>query len=263
MPGRAHASRARASTLLRRDGLVVIRAVRHAELGVEQAQVVRDLGHRRDGRLRARARWCAARARSTAGRPSTASTSGRGMVGRNWRAYGVSVSRKRRWPSAKTTSNASVLLPEPLGPVTTVSAPWGIATRHVVEVVLAGARDGERGLRWNVLRAARVWRGVVRRAARAAPAPCACRSRAPPPACRAATTRPPSAPAPGPRSMTKSAARDARRGRDRRRARCRPPRRSRRGRRARARPRRRGAPRSARRGRAAARRARRRARARA
>ena len=58
----------------------------------------------------------------------TRSTSGRGSVGRNCRAYGVSVSMKRRWPSAKTTSKASELLPEPLGPVTTQSLPCG--TRH-------------------------------------------------------------------------------------------------------------------------------------
>ena len=62
------------------------------------------------------------------GTPVTLSTSGRGIVGKNCRAYGVSVSRKRRCPSAKTTSNASVLLPEPLGPVTTVSLPCGILT---------------------------------------------------------------------------------------------------------------------------------------
>ena len=62
------------------------------------------------------------------GTPVTRSTSGRGMVGKNWRAYGVSVSRKRRCPSANTTSNASELLPEPLGPVTTVSLPCGIST---------------------------------------------------------------------------------------------------------------------------------------
>ena len=60
------------------------------------------------------------------GTPVTRSTSGRGSVGRNCRAYGVSVSMKRRCPSAKTTSNASELLPEPLGPVTTHSFPCGI-----------------------------------------------------------------------------------------------------------------------------------------
>src|ERR1044071_7141635 len=37
-------------------------------------------------------------------------------------------SRKRRCPSAKTMSNASVLLPEPLTPVTTTNCPRGIST---------------------------------------------------------------------------------------------------------------------------------------
>src|SRR5436309_1378368 len=37
-------------------------------------------------------------------------------------------SRKRRWPSAKTMSNASVLLPEPETPVTTTNFPRGIST---------------------------------------------------------------------------------------------------------------------------------------
>ena len=47
---------------------------------------------------------------------------------------------KRRCPSAKTTSNASEDLPEPLGPVTTQSLPCGIDARHVLQVVLARVR---------------------------------------------------------------------------------------------------------------------------
>jgi len=45
-----------------------------------------------------------------------------------WRAYGDRVSRYRRCPSANRTSNARVLFPLPLGPVTTTSWSRGMCT---------------------------------------------------------------------------------------------------------------------------------------
>ena len=61
------------------------------------------------------------------GRPRMRSTSGRAICSTNCRAYALIASRNRRCPSAKTISNASVLLPEPLTPVTTTNFPRGMA----------------------------------------------------------------------------------------------------------------------------------------
>ncbi len=46
---------------------------------------------------------------------------------------------KRRWPSAKMMSKASVDLPDPDTPVTTENWWWGIVRREVLQVVFAGA----------------------------------------------------------------------------------------------------------------------------
>ena len=59
-----------ASALHRRDERVALGAVQLADLRVEQAQVVGDLGHRGDGASSRRRATSAARARSTAGRRS-------------------------------------------------------------------------------------------------------------------------------------------------------------------------------------------------
>src|SRR5258708_5493688 len=60
--------------------------------------------------------------------PEISSTSGFSMRSRNCRAYAESDSTYRRCPSAYTVSNASEDFPDPLTPVTTVSALCGIST---------------------------------------------------------------------------------------------------------------------------------------
>jgi hypothetical protein len=71
---------------LHADRLVAGRAMLHAELREEQAEVVRDLGDGRDGRVAApRERRCSIA--TVGGRPCSRSTSGFAMMGRNWRAY--------------------------------------------------------------------------------------------------------------------------------------------------------------------------------
>ena len=62
------------------------------------------------------------------GTPSSRSTSGRASGRMNWRTYVDRQSRNRRWPSANSTSNASVDLPEPETPVTATSASRGMST---------------------------------------------------------------------------------------------------------------------------------------
>ena len=87
---------------LRRDLAVAVRAVRHADVGEEQAQVVVDLGDRADGRSRvgrrsssARSRWPATGRRSDR-RP--ASPSARGTAGRRPTATRRSAAAlRRRW----------------------------------------------------------------------------------------------------------------------------------------------------------------------
>ncbi|MGC4079416.1 MAG: hypothetical protein QM702_20725 [Rubrivivax sp.] len=74
---------------------------------------------------------------------------------------------KRRWPSAKTTSNESELLPEPLGPVTTHSFPVRKRARYILQVVLAGVRDGDRIERGR--RCGRALRYLLRALAERAP----------------------------------------------------------------------------------------------
>src|SRR3954447_16249903 len=59
-------------------------------------------------------------------RPSIESTSGLSIWPRNWRAYALSDSTYRRWPSAEIVSNASDDLPDPDSPVMTTSASRGI-----------------------------------------------------------------------------------------------------------------------------------------
>src|SRR3954469_2157968 len=53
------------------------------------------------------------------------STSGLSIWPRNWRAYAESDSTYRRWPSAKSVSNAREDLPEPESPVKTISESRG------------------------------------------------------------------------------------------------------------------------------------------
>src|ERR1700757_5338468 len=60
--------------------------------------------------------------------PEISSTSRFSMRSRNSRAYAESDSTYRRCPSAYTVSNASEDFPDPLTPVTTVSALCGIST---------------------------------------------------------------------------------------------------------------------------------------
>src|SRR6267142_1331083 len=60
--------------------------------------------------------------------PSISSTSGFSICSRNCLAYAESDSTYRRCPSAYTVSNASDDFPDPLTPVTTVSALCGIST---------------------------------------------------------------------------------------------------------------------------------------
>src|SRR3954454_23316730 len=62
------------------------------------------------------------------GRPSISSMSGFCSWSKNCRAYVESDSMYFRCPSANTVSNASVLLPLPLRPVTTTSWSRGMST---------------------------------------------------------------------------------------------------------------------------------------
>ena len=85
---------------LRRDLAAAVVAVRHADVGEQQPQVVVDLGDRADGRARIRARWSSARWRSPATglrsdrRP--ASPSARGTAGRRPTATRRSAAALRR-----------------------------------------------------------------------------------------------------------------------------------------------------------------------
>src|SRR3954468_12728656 len=64
------------------------------------------------------------------GKPVIMSTSGLASCSTNWRAYVFIESKNRRCPSAKRRSNASVLLPEPLTPVTTTNRLRGISSER-------------------------------------------------------------------------------------------------------------------------------------
>ena len=99
---------------LRRDLAVAVRAVRHADVGEEQAQVVVDLGDRADGRARvgrrsssARSRWPATgrrsdrrpaspSARETAGRRPTATRRSAAALPRRWCRRPATTCRTRR-----------------------------------------------------------------------------------------------------------------------------------------------------------------------
>src|SRR6266540_7388899 len=66
-------------------------------------------------------------------------------------------SRNLRWPSAKIRSNASVLLPEPLTPVTTTNFPRGMATERFFRLCsrapwmeMASCADPVSGLAFNI-----------------------------------------------------------------------------------------------------------------
>src|SRR3954465_15079676 len=61
-------------------------------------------------------------------RPSIWSTSGRSICSKNCRAYTERLCTYCRWPSARSVSNASELLPEPLTPVITTSWLRGMST---------------------------------------------------------------------------------------------------------------------------------------
>src|SRR5215472_5385612 len=108
---------------------------------------------------------------------------------------------KRRWPSAKTTSNANDDLPEPLGPVTTVRAPCGmehemllrLCSRACSTPMATGGVDveGEVEVRGEV---------EVERLRRATPVLESSRAMAG--GGPVATRRPPCGPPPGPRSST-------------------------------------------------------------
>ena len=69
-----------------------LRAVRLADARVQQTEVVIDLGNGADGRARRCAMWSFCSMEIAGERPSIASTSGRSIWSRNWRAYAESVS---------------------------------------------------------------------------------------------------------------------------------------------------------------------------
>ena len=143
------------------------------------------------------------------------STSGRDICSTNCRAYTFIESRNRRWPSAKIRSNASVLLPEPLTPVTTTNLSRGITSERFFKIVLARAMNRNGVFRSRNMMA--IVEHVVIKTASPLPRDPLLRvfhvtkrqydyahgrisSGVP-----AATSLPPSSPASGPRSMTQSA----------------------------------------------------------
>ena len=109
----------------RRDRLVADRAMRRADAREEHAEVVADLGRRRDGG----ARVPTGRAlldRERGPQPIDESPPGGfGSCAKKRRAWALSDSTYRRCPSAKIVWNASEDFPEPLGPVTTINASCG------------------------------------------------------------------------------------------------------------------------------------------
>ena len=115
---------------------------------------------------------------------------------------------KRRCPSAKTTSKASDDFPEPLGPVTTQTWPWGMAQvtsfrlcsracDTAITGSIGGRADGRTSARSLFLRA-EIPQRRTRPGVALGDVPPAC---PPPPALRRADRRP------GPRSITQSHAR--------------------------------------------------------
>jgi hypothetical protein len=120
---------------------------------------------------------------------------------------------KRRWPSAKITSNASDDLPEPLGPVTTQILPWGmwqLTSFRLCSRAWETWIDGD-----DTASSGKSDAEIFRRADPGAWSAARSRSASPvrvsrlamSPGVPSATRRPPSGPPPGPRSRTQSHAR--------------------------------------------------------
>ncbi len=193
----------------RGDGGVARRAVRVAHLGVEQAQVVGDLGHRGHGGARSRARGALLQrdGRRHAGHPVDVRPRQRGQ---ELARVGRERLQEAALPLGEDHVERQRALARSARPGHHHDLAVGDRRRDLAQVVLPGVHhlDGggapSRGAR-PVAARARSPLAPAEPARQREPRP-ASRSSRPSAGVPSATTRPPSAPAPGPRSITQSAA---------------------------------------------------------
>src|SRR3954462_3957469 len=89
------------------------------------------------------------------------STSGLSICPRNWRAYALSDSTYRRWPSAKIVSNARLDLPEPDSPVKTMRASRGRSRLTSRRLCSRAPRTIKRSATWSQQRQGEEPKSVV------------------------------------------------------------------------------------------------------
>ena len=111
-----------------------------ADLGVEEAQVVGDLGHRRHRRVRARARGPLLQ-RDRRRHAGHAIDVGPRQRGEELARVGRERLEEAALALGEDHVEREVLLPEPLGPVTTTDLAVGDGRRDLAQVVLAGVDD--------------------------------------------------------------------------------------------------------------------------